>query len=491
MNSKTDRLAPWIVGLAAAVALGGYLFASGRLEGPGFPLDDAWIHQTYARNLAERGEWSFVAGQTSGGSTAPLWSSLLAAGHILGRGTPYAWTYVLGLLGLLGLGLAGEGFFRRETGQGGWLPWAGIFLAGEWHMVWAAGSGMETAWMGALVLLALWALGARKLRWELLGVLIGFMVWVRPDGITLLGPALLVLVLGSKSWGERWMSAARLAVGIALLFAPYLLFNHLVQGSWWPNTFYAKQAEYAALQTAPLLARILTELSLPLIGAGLLLAPGFVYFAWVSLREKRWAGLGAVLWFLGYAGLYAWRLPATYQYGRYLMPAMPVYFVCGVVGVALLVSRMRAGRAGRLSALGWVALIAALWAGFYGLGMTRYSQDVAIIETEMVAAARWVAKNTPEDTLIAAHDIGALGYFSQRDLVDLAGLVSPEVIPFIRDEAEIASYLDQRGVAYLMTFPGWYSKLPVGREILWQSEGEYSPQAGGENMTIYRWRRSD
>ena len=37
----------------------------------------------------------------------------------------------------------------------GRLPWAGIFLVGEWHLVWAAGSGMETAWMGALVLLAL------------------------------------------------------------------------------------------------------------------------------------------------------------------------------------------------------------------------------------------------------------------------------------------------------------------------------------------------
>ncbi len=491
MNSQTERWVLAIIVLAAAAALGGYLLSSGSLEGPGFPLDDAWIHQTYARNLAERGEWSFVPGKPSGGSTAPLWSALLAGGHLLSSGTPFAWTYFLGLLGLIGLGFAGEGIFRRETGRGGWLPWAGIFLVGEWHLVWAAGSGMETAWMGALVLLVLWALGAKNLRWALMGALIGLMVWVRPDGITLLGPALLVLMLGSKSWGERWKNAARLLGGMALLFGPYLLFNLLVQGSLWPNTFYAKQAEYAALQTAPLLARIATELSLPLIGAGLLLVPGFGYFAWVSLREKRWAGLGAVLWFLGYAGLYAWRLPATYQYGRYLMPAMPVYFICGLVGVALLVARMRAGRVGRLGALGWVSLIVAVWAGFYGLGLTRYSQDVAIIETEMVAAAQWVAQNTPEDTLIAAHDIGALGYYAQRDLVDLAGLVSPEVIPMIRDEAMIAAYLDQRGVAYLVTFPGWYGVLPVGQEILWQSEGRYSPQAGGENMTVYRWKRSE
>jgi len=149
---------------------------------------------------------------------------------------------------------------------------------------------------------------------------------------------------------------------------------------------------------------------------------------------------------------------------------------------------MRTSRAGRLGALGWGAVIAAVWAGFYGLGLTRYSQDVAIIETEMVAAAKWVDQHTPADTLMAAHDIGALGYFAQRDLVDLAGLVSPEVIPFIRDEAQIEAYLDERGAAYLMTFPDWYTRLPAGREVLWQSEGSYSPEAGGENMTVYRWK---
>ena len=53
-----------------------YLVCTNYYRG-GFPLDDAWIHQTYARSLAQTGKWEFLPGQSSaGGSTSPLWSML-------------------------------------------------------------------------------------------------------------------------------------------------------------------------------------------------------------------------------------------------------------------------------------------------------------------------------------------------------------------------------------------------------------------------------
>jgi len=55
--------------------------------------------------------------------------------------------------------------------------------------------------------------------------------------------------------------------------------------------------------------------------------------------------------------------------------------------------------------------------------------------------------------LIAAHDIGALGFFGRHDtMIDLAGLVSPQVVPFIRDEPRLAAYMDERPVEYLIAF---------------------------------------
>jgi hypothetical protein len=106
----------------------------------------------------------------------------------------------------------------------------------------------------------------------------------------------------------------------------------------------------------------------------------------------------------------------------------------------------------------------------------------------MVETARWISINTAPGDLIAAHDIGAMGYFGQRRLVDLAGLVSPEVIPFLRDEARLAEYLDQLGVAYLVTFPGWYDKLDAGKEIIFTPQAPFAPVSGGEHMAVYRWK---
>ena len=124
---------------------------------------------------------------------------------------------------------------------------------------------------------------------------------------------------------------------------------------------------------------------------------------------------------------------------------------------------------------------------FWFLGAKAYAEDVAVIESEMVATAHWIQVNTPPDALIAAHDIGALGYFAQRDIIDLAGLISPDVISFIRDESRLANYLDSQGAEYLMTFPEWYPSLTDRSTMIFQTQSPYSPKLGGENMAVYQW----
>lgn len=490
--------------VATVLAVGGFLIPISnpvfwnRIAGPGihsrfgFPLDDAWIHQTYARNLSLRGEWAFVPGKPSGGSTAPLWTILLVPAHFVFR-DPFLWTYFLGALGLLGLGIIGETLFRYSgvplTSR---LPWVGIYLIGEWHMVWAALSGMETILFSLIITTVFWLLLSKTKRWLLIGILIGVSVWVRPDGITLIGPAGLALLYeflkGKTAQLKSFLQAVVMVVfGFLMAFLPYLIFNAVLTGQWWPNTFYAKQAEYAVLREANFAYRLLRLLALPMIGAGILLLPGFIYGGINGIRKGVYFWLAGVAWCLGYISIYAVRLPVTYQHGRYLMPAMPIYFVLGLVGTRQLFLALPINRIRFILKNSWTVGTAVVWLGFYFMGMRAFSTDVAIIETEMVQVAKWVAAELPDEASIAAHDIGALGYFGQHELVDLAGLVSPEVIPFIRNESLLADYLDQRGVEYLITFPSWYPELVKGRRMVYTSGGEIAPKSGGENMQVFEW----
>jgi hypothetical protein len=168
------------------------------------------------------------------------------------------------------------------------------------------------------------------------------------------------------------------------------------------------------------------------------LAAGFVASIWIDAAGKRWARLAPAIWWLAFLAAYSVRLPVTYQHGRYAMPAIPVLLLLGAE--VMFTSALRAsGKWSRLLTRAWIVAAVATAVAFLVPGGQAYGQDVAIIETEMVAPARWIAAHTERGDLIAAHDIGAVGYFSDRTLIDLAGLISPEVIPFMRDEARLAA----------------------------------------------------
>lgn len=490
MASNPERRVPprtvWTLAGITLLSVGLYLALSGVYYHFGFPLDDAWIHQTYARNLALRYEWSFLPGQPSGGSTAPLWSALLAIGFWM-RLSPYIWTYSLGAVALWWLAVLSESAVRKLVfSYRPRFPWIGAAVVLEWHLVWAAASGMETILSALLATAALVLIISGSKKYFSLGLLIGLSVWVRPDGVTLLGPAVLVILLMQPSWSKRLRALVDLGVGFGCLFALYLFFNLMISGSPLPNTFYAKHAEYADYLKLPFLVRFGSEAFPVLEGMGVILLPGLVLALVSALRRRAWGVLAAAVWFVGFLALYAWRLPVTYQYGRYAMPAMPIFFLLGLAGLVEF-TMVRGPHWRWITSMSWRLAAGGVLVVFWVHGALHYAENVALIESEMVATAKWVSAEVPPDALVAAHDIGALGYFGAHDLVDLAGLVSPEVWPFLRDEDRIAAYLNERGVTYLVTFPDWYPHLTSGLVPVFTTGAPYAPALGELNMAVYRW----
>ncbi|NTW13237.1 MAG: hypothetical protein HGA30_08000, partial [Anaerolineales bacterium] len=181
-------------------------------------------------------------------------------------------------------------------------------------------------------------------------------------------------------------------------------------------------------------------------------------------------------------GIYFMRLPA-YQHGRYIIPAFPILYVWGLLGMLGYVSSPKANP--RISFV-WQVLAVVLVVVFQWVGASQNARDVAMIETQMVQTAQWVNENLPADAVLAVHDIGAIGYFNQNPIIDLAGLVTPDVVSFIRNETRLAEYLDSTQAGYLVTFPGWYPQLVEGRTVLFQAGSDRFPF--DDNMTVYRWK---
>jgi hypothetical protein len=178
------------------------------------------------------------------------------------------------------------------------------------------------------------------------------------------------------------------------------------------------------------------------------------------------------------------RLPA-YQHGRYMIPALPIMYLWGMLGFLELISSPGINR--RLVSL-WQATLVVLVVAFEVIGARQNAHDVYWIESEMVATARWIQANVPSHARLAVHDIGALGYYVENPLVDMAGLISPEVVGFIRDESRLAEYLDARSVDYLVAFPSLYPKLTADRESLFEAGSESGPLDFDENMHVFRWK---
>ena len=173
-----------------------------------------------------------------------------------------------------------------------------------------------------------------------------------------------------------------------------------------------------------------------------------------------------------------------------MIPTMIVPILLGLLGTINLYQTVslpiiwkdRIGFAGK-------SLFIGLQIAFLFLGAQAYQEDVGIIETEMVQTALWVRDNLPEDAVLAVHDIGAMGYFSERSFYDLAGLINPEVIPFIRDEEKLAQFMDDKNVDFIVVFPSWYETMLLENEVYYSTGALLAPSLGGENMTIFCWKK--
>ncbi|MEM6283280.1 MAG: hypothetical protein AAF787_13885, partial [Chloroflexota bacterium] len=194
-------------------------------------------------------------------------------------------------------------------------------------------------------------------------------------------------------------------------------------------------------------------------------------------------------WAFALIVLYAMRLPFWEQHGRYVIPAVPGVMLTGLVGSLWLLEAARRSLVWRvLTRVAVVGAGAVIVVMALVLSPGIYARDVTIIDQEMVTSALWIADNVPDGVPMAIHDIGAVAYYAPRPILDIAGLVSPNVVPIVNDADALWSLMQAENMQLLMAFPDQIpGDDPTDPRLceVFNTGGTAAIDAGGANMVIY------
>jgi hypothetical protein len=160
---------------------------------------------------------------------------------------------------------------------------------------------------------------------------------------------------------------------------------------------------------------------------------------------------------------YWFYLPRVYQNGRYLMPSLPFIILLALEGIHRIILLLQKIERRKLSVvLEGVVLVVILCGGLWTeiRAIPRYRTDVCnsghYTLQRQIRAAVWIKDNLPADAVIAAHDVGALGYYSDRKIVDMIGLITPGAIPYIHDKNQLLAWMSREHVTHIAAFRDWF-----------------------------------
>ncbi|MBN2326511.1 MAG: hypothetical protein JXR73_05095 [Candidatus Omnitrophica bacterium] len=502
-NLKTLGLCLLLALIQGAIFIGIQTSITGALT---FPLDDSYIHLQYAKQIARGAYFQYQDGDPiSTGATSILYVHVLALGYFIGfRDTFFpVWTLLLALLSiafifylLIQISKKWQSPFAACTSVG-LTFFSGILAWGFW-------SGMEISLFSMLLILTFFQLiqtnGARFP----LFFSMGFLSLCRPEG-AILGLILFTGVIvhdclqkGGFKRLFHWASLLSVLFFLACCFLPNLLFR-LSTGQWGGSGLSAKSLLHNPIMTAPqkfsafvdnlfslsafltgFLPRHGSEFMLP--GLLLFVVIGFIGLILKHFHHSSWKyflfGVGLMIVFTAIATLEVWPM---HNY-RYLLPFYPLLFLLGAMGIeSLSVWIFQRSLVMQIS-LTIVALLISLI--YYPVWISRFAENATTIYQKQGRVSHWLAKNLPDQSVIAINDAGVLTYYGDileqkrnkdQHIVDLVGLVTngPSQ-PYRMGEGGLYEWMqhlpDERRPRYAAVFPSWFLEMSRIYDVFYQPQ---------------------
>jgi len=455
-------------------------------------FDDAYISLRYATNLAEGSGLVWNPGERVEGYTNFLWTALIALLlRLSDLDAPLLALVLCWLCFVLNLWVAARLELRLLRSLALPLPLATAPLLLALHPVFVAygSTGMETGLCALWVSLAALALCGR---WSgraalMAGTALIAATLTRPDhglfyavGAGVVVYQELALLWEMRARGEAlqlWPGLRRglLYAAPFTVYLAYLGWKLQYYGQLLPNTYYAKSADMSWFGQGGLyllLFVVATSAIVPLVLAVL---------AGIRLTTRDNPAWTRVALFVAGSTLlyclYVARIGGDFMHGRFLVPLLPVLFVCAAAGVHSLVPRAAAANSLR-GWLPWAVAAGLLLASVQPLPVfdglqprfgivdeSRYYPVTALRPEVRVDHNHWKIGTFLRDRLVAqgirpiigSGGIGMVGYYSRLPLIDVYGLTDSTISHRKLDrrrrpgheKVASRSYLRERGVQLL------------------------------------------
>ena len=241
-----------LAGATSVLFLVHELVIAGKL---GWPVDEAWIDQVYARNFFRHVAFEFNVGERMAGPTAPFWVVFLAIGRGLFH-DPILTGKLLGAIFLFLTSYYGFRLLRTVGNDYGSSLLGGVLIATAGQLAWSELSGLESTLSTALVVGALWWYFANPHGWRraVTGGIFALASLTRPETALIFGIVIIYSYFNHRRERQRGTQSDHFVreitlslLAFLLVLAPIAVTNVTLSGAMVPETFYAGLSQHSAL----------------------------------------------------------------------------------------------------------------------------------------------------------------------------------------------------------------------------------------------------
>lgn len=476
---KSLGLVLGILALAAYYAVFAY-------KNRGMQLDDALIYLRYIENFVDGKGLVYNEGIRFNGLTSPLFSYLMAAGAFVFRNASIV-SVVLSAVFTFSAAIALWRVFAEEVERGAlriapFYPWLGalLFLALPYFYV---TYGMETGLFTLLSALLIYF--ARREEYRIAGPLAALLFLTRSEGIFLVAAIGIVHLVRHRALPRYdW----RVYVLPPLLILASFAFNYLYYGHATAETGMAKIWQ----GSSGLWGDHLNFLQVQYLYGWIFQSNIFVLGAFAGASLLGVVALGrsylnvVVLIYLAlYSCFYVFlNIPNYHWYYSPYFALLPFY---AAVGAGFAVSRLADGL-GLARGLA-IVLMCTLPLGYAVFKFTEVNNVPRSGHPDYRALGEYIALHTPKNSVVAAVEIGTLGYYAHREIVDVLGLVNPDNARFI-GERDFDEWVKHYRADYVVAHkPAWDHEVSV-YSLATSSRLVEICEAARTGLALYRVDRS-